>query len=114
MPSSPNFYGGFSQRKSPWSSNEERLVDEALERHTLPREVVAQTPNPLVQVDPFPAREGYGDSASRQATIGDVLATDRWLPDRRLDYSGMAGGWSGTSRPSVGQRDSIPSSVNPF
>lgn len=107
-----NYYGGFSHRKSPWSSNEERLVDEAIERHTLPREIVAQTRPALPHIELFPERFGYGDSASRQATIGDALATDRWLPDRRLDYSGMAGGWSGTSRPSVGDRPAT--GVNPF
>lgn len=112
MPSAGSYYGGFSQRKSPWSSNEERLVDEALQRHTAPREAVALTLPPLPQIDPFPPRYGYGASWERQPGIKDVLGTDRYYPDRRLDFSGSAGSYTGSARPSVADR--IPSSGNPY
>jgi hypothetical protein len=102
VPAAGSYYGGFSQRKSPWSSNEERLVDEALVCHTQPRELVAMTPPPLPQIDVWRPREGYGASWERVPTIGDVLATDRAYPDRRLDFSGSAGGYSGSSRPAIG------------
>lgn len=108
-----NYYGGFSQRKSPWSSNEERLVDEALQAHTAPREDFEGLPAPLPQIDAFRPRMGYGDAASRVPTIEDVLATDRSMPDRRLDFSGSAGQYSGSARPSIGDR--TPSSTgNPY
>lgn len=102
MPSATSFYGGFSQRKSPWSSNEERLVDEALAAQTVPGEVLAMIRPPLPMVDPWRPREGYGASWERQPTIEAVLATDRWYADRRLDFSGSAGGYSATSRPAMG------------
>ena len=102
MPSSPNDYGGFSQRKSPWSTNEERLVTEAFERNTQPREIVALTEPPLPQIMVWRPRMGYGDPTQRQPTIETVLLTERYIPDRRLDFSGSAGQYSSTTRPSTG------------
>lgn len=102
MPSSPNSYGGFSQRKSPWSSNEERLVTEALERALQPRDEVSWAVRPnLPQIQVFPPRMGYGSRAERTVTIADVLGESRRYPDRRVDFSGSAGSYSGTFRPGM-------------
>lgn len=112
MPSSPNYWGGFQERKSPWSSNEERLVDEALAAHTsMPREVIAQLPPPLPQVVVWRPRDGYGDAASRVPTIETALGVTRYIPDRRLDFSGSAGQYSGSARAT---NTDVPTSPNPY
>jgi hypothetical protein len=86
--------------RRPWQSNEERLVDEALEAQLVPGELLAELGPPLPQIDPFPPRMGYGSAAERTPTIMDAINTDRYYPDRRVDFSGGPGSYSGTSRSS--------------
>lgn len=112
MPSSPNYWGGFSNRKSPWSSNEERLVDEALEAHTTPGEILADLPPPLPQVEVWRPRMGYGDRTERVPTIETCLGVTRYIPDHRLNFSGSAGSFTGSARPATSVQ--IPGSSNPF
>jgi hypothetical protein len=112
MPSANSYWGGFSTRRSPWSSNEERLVDEALMIASVPGELIRGIAPPLPQIDLWRPREGYGDAASRVPTIKDVLGSDRYYPDRRNDFSGSAGQYTGSSRPANG--DGVPSGVNPY
>jgi hypothetical protein len=97
----------------PWRSNEERLLDETLMAQTVPGAMLANVRPPLPQIDPWRPRLGYGDSASRQPTIYDVINVDRWLPDNAASFSGGVGSYSGTQRPGLGNSD-MPSGPNPY
>lgn len=66
--------------------NEHRLIAEAQQSLGAPAERLRWL-EPLV-----PPQYGYGDSASRQPTIGDALGLSRFYPDRRVDFSGIGGG----------------------
>lgn len=87
------------QARKPWQSNEERLVDEALERALAPSDELAGIPTSLPQVVLFPAREGYGDAVERMPTIMDVLTIGRRNGARQTNTSGQ-GSYSGSSRSS--------------
>lgn len=104
MPSTPNYYGGFSGNLAtgrPWSSNEERLVSQALEAAITSPERLALTGPPLPQIDPWRPRMGYGSKDARTPTIEAVLSEGHFYPDRRADFSGRHSSYSGTTTPSL-------------
>lgn len=80
----------------PWQSNEERLVDEALESQLVPSGELAALGPPLPQIVLFPPREGYGDPVERTPTIYDALGARR-DPMERRDFSGGPGSYSGST-----------------
>lgn len=77
-------------------SKEEEMVNDALMAHlTIPREMLGS-----YQAAGFTPRRGY---EKREPGIFEVLGTARdGAPDRRMDYSGSLGNYSGTSRPGFG------------
>lgn len=87
--------------KGPFSSNEERLTQQALVSNTLPREVLQQQVRPnLPQIQQFPSRFGLGDS--RQPGIDDIVTLDRAYQNQRSTwFSGGGGDFSGSSRNSM-------------
>lgn len=89
---------GFARNRNPNQSNEERLVDDALEAQLIPAALIAEIRPPLPQIDPFPFRFGYGDIAERTPGIMDALNTDRYYADHRNELSGGPGSYSGSSR----------------
>ena len=82
---------------SGYSSNEERLVSQALASAlSMPAEQLRQMPpqRPL-----FPPRFGYDDT---EPGISDVVQVDRRYPDSSAALSGTSGGYTGSSGPSLG------------
>lgn len=85
----------------PWSSNEERLTQQALLAATMPGAQLQQMVRPpLPQIRLFPDRVGYG--VRYQPSIDDVVSIDRVYTEPRVSwYSGGVGGYSGASRNSL-------------
>jgi hypothetical protein len=85
----------------PWSSNEERLTQQALMVATIPGAQIQQMVRPNIpQIRLFPDRYGYGERT--QPTIDDVVSVDRNYIEPRISwYSGGPAGYSGTSRNSL-------------
>lgn len=85
----------------PWSSNEERLTQQALVVATIPGAKLQQMVRPnLPQIRLFPDRFGYGDR--EQPGIADVITIDRTYMEPRVSwYSGGIGSYSGSSRNSL-------------
>ena len=84
----------------PFSSNEERLVQQSLASMDMPsNEVQAVVRPPLPQIDPFPPRTGYD---RRVVGINDIISAERSFPTRISWYSGGVGNYSGTSRDTLG------------
>jgi ABC-type uncharacterized transport system YnjBCD substrate-binding protein len=75
-------------KASPWQSNQERLVGEALAVATIPGDMLANIPPPLPQIQKFPPRFGYGVPADRVPGIEDVMGTLRTMSDNRTSLSG--------------------------
>jgi len=86
----------------PWSSNEERLTQQALAVATIPGVELAMLVRPnLPQIRLFPPRFGYGDRT--QPEIDDVVSVDRNYVEPRVSwYSGGVGSYSGSSRNELG------------
>lgn len=81
-------------------SKEEAIVNNALLSALEAPELLRLRRSTLVP-ELFPPRLGYD---RRERGILEVLGTGRFTgPDRRLDYSGAYGTYTGTSRPSIGQ-----------
>ena len=86
----------------PWSSNEERLTQQALMVATIPGAQIQQMVRPpLPQIQLFPPRFGYGPG--RQPEIEDVISVDRNSIEPRVSwYSGGVAGYTGSSRNDLG------------
>jgi hypothetical protein len=86
----------------PWSSNEERLTQQALSVALMPGAYLQQQVRPnLPQIQLFPPRFGYGDRT--QPEIDDIVSIDRNYVEPRVSwYSGGAGSYSGSSRNDLG------------
>jgi hypothetical protein len=86
-------------RSRPWSSLQERIVSERLGIADVPGDVLAlQSPPPQVVRPLFPPRFGYRTTA---LGIRDVLSINRFYP-APTNGTGSLGGYSGTSRPTIG------------
>jgi hypothetical protein len=85
----------------PWSSNMERLTQQALMVATIPGAQIQEMVRPnLPQIQLFPQRFGWGDRT--QPTIDDVVSADRVYIEPRVSwYSGSPAGYSGSSRNSL-------------
>lgn len=85
----------------PWSSNEERLTQQALMVATIPGRELQEMVRPnLPQIRLFPSRTGFG--TRYQPDINDVISVDRVYTEPRVSwYSGSAAGYSGSSRNSL-------------
>jgi len=82
-----------------FSSNEERLVSEALmAQQDIDPELLRQVSSPPPE-RLFPPRF-VGERT--QPGIQDVVQVDRRYPDSSAQFSGTSGGYSGTSVPSIG------------
>jgi hypothetical protein len=75
-------------KASPWQSNEERLMSEALMVATVPADVLASIRPPLPQIPLFPPRFGYGVPSERVPGIDAVMGTLRTMGDNRTSLSG--------------------------
>jgi hypothetical protein len=86
----------------PWSSNEERLTQQALAVALIPGAELQEMVRPnLPQIQLFPARFGYGERT--QPEIDDVVSIDRNYVEPRVSwYSGGVGSYSGSSRNDLG------------
>ncbi len=85
---------------SGYSSNEERLVDQALASQLAmgPDQIRAIRPT-FARAPLFPPRFGYSET---EIGISDVIQVDRRYPDSSAQFSGQSGGFSGSSTPSLG------------
>lgn len=86
----------------PWSSNMERLTQQALMAATMPGAQIQEMVRPnLPQIKLFPPRFGWG--IRTQPEIDDVVSLDRVYIEPRISwYSGSPAGYSGSSRNSLG------------
>ena len=84
----------------PFSSNEERLVQQSLSVMDLPSDEIAEVVRPpLPQIDPFPPRFGYDRTV---IGINDIINVERNFPTRVSWFSGGVSGFTGTSRDTLG------------
>lgn len=85
----------------PWSSNMERLTQQALMVATMPGAQIQEMVRPnLPQLQLFPPRFGWGTRT--QPTMDDVVSVDRVYIEPRVSwYSGSPAGYSGSSRNSL-------------
>lgn len=85
----------------PWSSNEERLTQQALMVATAPGAQIQATVRPnLPQIQLHPNRFGFG--VRFQPGIDDIVSIDRVYTEPRVSwYSGGVAGYSGSSRNSL-------------
>ena len=85
----------------PWSSNEERLTQQALMAAIASPDQIRQNVRPnLPQLRLFPSRFGFG--VRLQPGIDDVVSIDRVYTEPRVSwYSGSPAGYSGSSRNSL-------------
>jgi len=86
----------------PWSSNMERLTQQALMVATIPGVVLQEMVRPpLPQIQLFPPRFGWGERL--QPSIDDVVSVDRNYVEPRVSwFSGSPAGYSGSSRNDLG------------
>lgn len=85
---------------SGYSSNEERLVSQALAAQLALDPEVIRSIRPVTARTPlFPPRFGYRQD---EPGIKDVIQVDRRYPDSSAQFSGTPGGFSGSSTPSLG------------
>lgn len=89
------------QYNGPWSSNMERLTQQALMVGTIPGADIAEMVRPpLPQIRLFPERYGYD---RRAVGIDDVITVDRnYVEPRTSWYSGSPAGYTGASRNTLG------------
>jgi hypothetical protein len=85
----------------PWSSNEERLTQQAIAVASIPGAQLQQMVRPnLPQIRLFPDRFGFGERT--QPTIEDVVSVDRVYTEPRVSwFSGGPAGYSGSPRNSM-------------
>ena len=86
----------------PWSSNEERLTQQALMAATMPGVKLQELVRPNIpQIQLFPPRFGYGPHLEPE--IDDVVSISRNYIEPRISwYSGGPAGYSGSSRNDLG------------
>jgi hypothetical protein len=86
----------------PWSSNEERLTQQALMTAIASPDQIRQNVRPnLPQLRLFPNRFGFGERT--QPGIDDIVSIDRAYTEPRISwYSGSPAGYSGSSRNDLG------------
>jgi hypothetical protein len=86
----------------PWSSNEERLTQQALAVAFIPGSQLQNLVRPpLPQIQLFPPRFGWGPRP--QIGIDDVVSIDRVYTEPRVSwYSGGPAGYTGSSRNDLG------------
>lgn len=84
----------------PFSSNEERLIHQALTPMYMTAEEIADTVEPVLpQVATFRPRHGYPTVQERQARIEDIVILDRPQPfPQSTWYSGGPAGYEGSPR----------------
>lgn len=89
------------QYNGPWSSNMERLTQQALMVMNIPgADIQAMVRPPLPQIRLFPPKYGY---PTTEPGIEDVVTVDRNYVEPRISwYSGGVGGYSGASRNDLG------------
>lgn len=89
------------QYLGPFTSNEERLTQQAIQAAVLPGNEIAElTRPPLPQINPFPSRFGY---ARTVPGIMDIIEVDRRYTEPRVTwFSGSVAGFGGSSRNSLG------------
>jgi len=85
----------------PWSSNMERLTQQALMVATIPGKDLAEMVRPpLPQIQLFPPKYGY---ERYQRGIADVVTIDRVYQNPRISwFSGGVSGYSGSDRNALG------------
>jgi hypothetical protein len=82
-----------------YTSNEERLVSEALAAQLMRTPDEIRAIRPTTAATPlFPSRRGE----KIEPGIADVVMVDRRYPDSSAAFSGRSGSYSGTSTPSLG------------
>ena len=86
----------------PWSSNEERLTQQALMVATIKGTALRELVRPnLPQIQLFPKRFGWGPRP--QPGIDDIVSIDRQYVEPRVSwFSGGPAGYSGSSRNDLG------------
>lgn len=87
----------YSQHQ-PNESAKEYALTEALSIAEVPGEVLLMQTQPP-PVEPHPPRFGYPTKA---LGLMEVMDVNRYYPDRRMDFSGSIGAFSGQSRNSLG------------
>lgn len=90
------------QYLGPFASNEERLTQQAIQSAVLPGNEIAEMARVnLPQINLFPPRFGYGERTA--PTIWDIVEVNRRYTEPRTSwFSGGPGGYSGTSRNTLG------------
>lgn len=84
----------------PFDRNEERLVQQALSVMEMSSEEIQEVVgSPLSQIQQFPARLGYERT---DVTVDSILGVSRNFPTKISWFSGSSGGFSATSRNSLG------------
>ena len=86
----------------PWSSNMERLTQQALMVATIPGVVLQEMVRPpLPQIQLFPDRFGYGDR--KQPGIDEIVVIDRKYAEPRVSwFSGGVAGYQAAERNALG------------
>jgi hypothetical protein len=117
--SADDYYGRIAERvpgygyDRPGQLRVEYLTSNRMRIATVPGEVLAEAIRPPAPQQLLPDRFGY---STEELTVGEVIATDRWAPQRRAWVSGGARqmfrdqaryspedqSWSGTNRNSIG------------
>lgn len=88
----------YYRQRSPWETQPERLVSEALIASQTPADIIRAQSPPLPQINPFPPRFGWPDKKERTPTIMEVLNVDRYYRNRRDDITGGPQSWQGSAR----------------
>ena len=83
----------------PWSSNEERLTQMALDAAVIPGQELQENIRPNLNIEAFPPRFGY---RTRQLGIDDIIDVGRMYAEPRSTFSGGVAGYEGTSRNAQG------------
>ena len=84
---------------SGYTSNEERLLDQALAAQLVPGDELRGIRPAFARQPLFPPRFGYPQG---EIGIAQVIDVDRRYPDSSAATSGTSGSYSGTSTPSLG------------
>lgn len=80
---------------APFGSAEYVQTQDALDSVTAMHYEVAERPVPLRQINPFPPRLGYRQTAPG---IREILSTARLYPDQSRTLSGTEAGYTGSPR----------------
>ena len=92
----PGGSGNWSYR-GPWSSNEEKLIQQALVVNSMKRALIQEIVRPpLPQIQLFPQKTGY---IMEQPGIDDIVSIDRVYMEPRVQwFSGGVAGYTGSTR----------------